>query len=356
MAEYWLVEDCTAREYQTWQLGYDELTDTCQTEFTIPTGRDTVSFHRYNRSAIDGTLVNGTTVSGHLDTCPDCGSSYSNKTYFVNGYTFQYENEAFNTLNNGENQYWRDLIEYNLIANGYQYQTLDRAEYIYADGTEFWYQWEYSYDFTGPCKRTDVYTDSYGSRHVGYSDGHVYIVETKWPRIATCSQFGLRTEQLICPVCDYAEELLIYKEEPTDHSWSWIGEMGYVCDTCSMENFNGASGSIVLEDLSNGTNYAVGYWNRGNIQYNTYISAVLDDAPEGQDDEVILDVDYSEIPEEYTVGYTFSKADAVSAAEAALSELGYSGSFALRFTFVPVNAEDELDYAITFDSLSTLSD
>ena len=35
-----------------------------------------------------------------------------------------------------------------------------------------------------------------------------------------------------------------------------------------------------------------------------------------------------------------------------LEQLGYTGSYAIRFSFVPYTGDTTLDYAITFDSLA----
>ena len=72
-----------------------------------------------------------------------------------------------------------------------------------------------------------------------------------------------------------------YETEPTAHYWYWSDDKQvYICDTCGLESKNGASGSIVIEDMTkaygNDTAYVVGYWNRGNVQVYTYLSVILD--------------------------------------------------------------------------------
>ena len=150
------------------------------------------------------------------------------------------------------------------------------------------------------------------------------------------------------------------QHEPTDHDWALDPDNnGSVCMTCGLRNANGASGNIVMEDMSEsygeGFNYVVGYWNRYGMSVHKYVSVVLEDAAEGEEDELILDdIFFTELTAENDgiTAISFSQADALAKAQAAMEAAGYTGDYAIRFTFVPTDAGDTLDYAITFDALS----
>jgi len=141
------------------------------------------------------------------------------------------------------------------------------------------------------------------------------------------------------------------------HDWEYdSGKETYVCAICGLENVNAASGSIVLEDVTdawgNGTDYVVGYWNRNDVEARKYVSLILEDA-EGEE-VVLTDIAFTMLTaeEDGITAVSFSKAAVQTAADAVIAERGYTGSYAIRFTFVPVSGGDTLDYAITFDSLS----
>ena len=120
---------------------------------------------------------------------------------------------------------------------------------------------------------------------------------------------------------------------------------------------NASSGSIVMEDLTdayaNG-NYVIGYWNRGEVAFNPYVSLVLYDV-EGDDNELVLtgiDFNYLTVAKDGVCGLSFSQSAVDAAAEAAISAAGYTGSYAVRISFVPTTGDNTLDYAITFDTVN----
>lgn len=356
MSEYWVHEDnCTAVEYQLWQLGYDEETDTWQREIKIPTG-ERKAYHggqHYVDEERDGKWV-----SGWAYECPDCGSYGSDLYYNAEGY-WKNEEYAVNTLDNGENKEYRYITEEDFYYKGYTIITLNRAEYTYADGSSYWYQYEYTYETGDDCCRHEVYTNSDGDYEEDVRE-HGHIVSS-WVTLkdATCSQFGREEEREYCLFC--GEVLDVYDVntyEPNCHNWEYNDGKGtYECMWCGLENVNGASGQIVMEDLTythgNNENYVVGYWNRGGIEVQPKISVILNDREDDQE-QMLTGIDLTALyaQEDGITAYVFSKAQAIDAAKQTMEYLGYSGSYAIRFNFVPPTGETTLDYAITFDSLT----
>lgn len=358
MADYWLNEGCTAVNYQTWQLGYDAETGTCMKEITVATG-ETRTYHSYVESAVNET-VDGQSVSGYKYTCPDCGSWYTELSYYNDeGRQAKFVREGVNTLDNGENQKLTEIWE-RVYHNGYQYTSLQRDEVVHADGSTYWYQYAYTYDFTNGCYRTGVYTNSDGetSTYTGETVHHTSW-SMEWIKEPTCTQFGAYVERYTCKVCGKVTQEYTYDAQPRAHSWQWDTEQEtYVCYHCGLESANGASGEIVMEDLTaNYTdgNYVIGYWNRGEGTFNPYVSLILYDAAEGEEDELVLtDIDftYLTVADDGICGLRFSQEAVDTAAAAAIKEAGYTGNYAVRISFVPTTGTDTLDYAITFDTLT----
>lgn len=359
MSEYWMAEDnCTAVEYQTWQLGYDEATGTCMEELTVPTG-ERRCYHNVDTESFDEQRGNEH-VWGNRYTCPVCGS-YASQEYFQrdgeNG-TYKSEYHAVNTLDNGENREYHSIDEDDMVINGFRLDTLSRTEYVYADGDIWWYQYAYEYDYpvTGICTYTRTYTNSYGEKEV-YNGEHCNSSYGRYETVKkpTCTQYGEEQYQWYCPICEETTEVnSTYSIEPNDHNWYWSEDKQlYVCSECGLENINGASGSIVMEDMTDshgdGENYVVGYWNRSGLNVDRKISVILNDRVD-ENEFVLTGIDIFEY--EGITAYGFSQEQAIAAAEMTLEQLGYTGSYAIRFSFVPYTGDTTLDYAITFDSLA----
>lgn len=358
MADYWLNEGCTAVNYQTWQLGYDAETGTCMKEITVATG-ETRTYHSYVESAVNET-VDGQSVSGCKYTCSGCGSWYSALSYYNDeGRQAKFVREGVNTLDNGENQKLTEIWE-RVYHNGYQYTSLQRDEVVHADGSTYWYQYAYTYDFTNGCYRTQVYSNSDGETSTYTEEtGHKTSWSMEWIKEPTCTQFGAYVGRYTCVVCGKVTQEYTYDAQPRAHSWQWDTEQEtYVCYHCGLESANGASGEIVMEDLTaNYTdgNYVIGYWNRGEGTFNPYVSLILYDAAEGEEDELVLtDIDftYLTVADDGICGLRFSQEAVATAAAAAIKEAGYTGNYAVRISFVPTTGTDTLDYAITFDTLT----
>ena len=242
---------------------------------------------------------------------------------------------------------------------GYRYETLESYEVTYADGSAYWYKNEYTYDFTNGCHRTRTYTNSRGERRVTEETAHIETHRNEAAKYPTCTQYGEYYDIWDCVVCKEEVSRNRYEKNPTAHDWYWdYDKQFYVCDDCGLENINGASGEIVLEDMTDdygaGTNYVVGYWNRTGVDALRYVSVVLNDAAAGENDELVLtDIEftYLTVKNDGITAVSFSKEAVSAAAQQAVADAGYTGSYAIRFTFVPKYSEDTLDYAITFDHL-----
>ena len=351
-AEYWLYTgNCTMTHYRTYQFGYNEQTGSYKFEKTVK--GETRQYHKYNEYRTD---------NGVRYDCPNCGSYYSDMYYYDNnGPLTKHEIIAENYTNIG-NQYLERVSEYTydstgsetgyysyhktirrdgritenrseyIYINGYQYETLD----YYCDGS-YWYKYEYSnFDFSGTCTCTCIYTNSYGERRETIEDCcHHYWFTDKYP---TCSQEGL--EGTHCPVCETMHD--IYTTSPYDHSWSYSGDGYYYCWRCGLENENGSSGNIILEDLTdeygNGTHYVVGYYEREYLQFSNFVTFILGDGTEVE--LGIINCEQDENPRAIYI----SKAEVESAVESK----GYSLSDGdVRIAFVPYTSAGTLDYAIT---------
>lgn len=351
MAEYWLAEDnCMAAQYQLWQLGYDPVTDTCQREIKIATGNRAV-YHDYITESFD----NGQGVYGWKYTCADCGSTCT-ETYTQLTETERInEIHAVNTLytENGKNREWYIKNHWKQFENAYtELQIESYYKKTYADGSVYWHKETYTYSNTEDgCFCTTEYTNSNGVNNTSTSDhaGTIYY-EHFWD--PTCTQEALEIAR--CGYCGEITDVDVYAN-PTDHTFRYDSLKNlYVCTDCGLESVSGASGAIAMEDLSTDTQYRIGYWNQQSIPYTVSISVVLEDA-QGDDNELVLTgIDVLSLTREQdgVRAMAFSKEAAHEAARQAMANVGYSGSFAIRFCFVPTSAAGQLDYAITFDSVT----
>lgn len=357
MSRYWLKEGCEAVEYEIWQLGYNEEDGTCQKELKIATG-ERVGFHAYEHTRKEETLSDNTVVSVDSYVCPDCQSTYTEKLTFVDGIMAKREVTATNTLNNGERKQMDEIEEHGLVYENYRFLTSRHYSFVDADGTAYWQDYSFSYDPADLCWRTVTWTDSDGDGNTYGESSHHTEREYESVKKATCSQHGEDIERYICVVCDAITHEYRYDIEPNAHYWERSEDLQtYVCWRCGLESDNPSSGSIVLEDLSeaygNGTNYVIGYWNRGEVAINPYVSVILNDIEGDVDNERVLEgIEFKEltVANDGVRALAFNKADIQGKAAEAIANAGYTGSYAIRISFVPTGAEGELDYAITLDS------
>ena len=389
-ASYYLKEEnsCIAYNYQTWQFGYNEETKTCEREITFKSSYS-VMCHNYVEER-DGDSV-------RYD-CPDCGSYYYHLVHLDenNDRVVKEERLISNTLDNGYNKYKEEIIEYTYDAErGTNYQSRIYNRTVRADGTEYWCErniveayyegtfgdngyscveryedsdgnsyetgraevwykgygytiysyeirgdyserYDYTYSFDGCCLQVVVYTNSDGAYEESVND-YCRFYHEEYLLEPTCTQDGIRYR--ICVICDRRGEDHIISAQ--DHYWVQLGDC-YYCSRCGMQNANGASGDIVMEDLTaqygNGENYVVGYYARNSVEFTQYISLILADGTEvaiweGIDIFVLDDVR----------AYAFNK----EAVHAWATENGYT-DYNVRISFVPVGSDGSFDYGVTF--------
>ena len=393
-ARYWLKDEnaCEADCYETWQFGYNEETGDWEYEITFNTG-NSILYHNY---------VDESTENHQKFECADCGSYYyENRYYDDRNRCTKLEVMVSNTLDNGLEKYREQIEEYTYEESGNWYTSRDYLKRIEADGTEYWYEalnseedyegpfgqngrhsvnsyansygeshseeqayvwfndvqytifntfsegdyWaktEYSYTFEDGCTRTVSQTTSNGESWTETEDycWYNYGVMITPP---TCTQDGL--EGSICTVCGKHGET--YTVTAHDHNWTFLEDNTYYCFTCGMENANGASGEIIMEDLTqaygNGEYYVVGYCNFKDVWFSQYVSLILADGTE----VVVPDVEFVAL--DGIRAFAFSKA----AVDAWATENGYT-DYDVRFSFVPDGAEGSYDYAVTFTEVTAI--
>ena len=355
-SRYWLKEGCWAVEYQTWQFGYNEEDGTYQEEITFATGGKH-TYHAYTKTENTTKQDDGGSLVEVSYVCEDCSSSYILRNYYhADGHSLKQEEIYTNTMNDGCNSYQKVVYEWEMQESGrneevrYYYKSID------AYGTEYWREVLSTYDPTNPCRKTQVENTSEG-------DGEPVIVENHsgspyYEHKEFCTQYGYDHWWSVCSTCQNAYDESWQEVEPADHDWQRNDELDiWVCSVCGLENSNGASGSIVMEDLTeshgNGENYVVGYWNRGYVSFNPHLNVVLDDVTDG-DNQIDLEFTAFTTWNKEANGVNavvFNANDAKAAAAAAVAQAGYTGSYALRISFVPMGSTT-LDYAITFDSVT----
>ena len=129
-----------------------------------------------------------------------------------------------------------------------------------------------------------------------------------------------------------------------------IAVCGYSCTRCDgciifkifvndLENENGQSGRIVLEDLSDETNYISGYWNRDELVFEIFV--VLKTAEE----DILTELKVTNTPVYETGIASIAKADV----EKCAADEGVTGSYEVTFSFIPKNASVNTAYNITFE-------
>ena len=410
-SEYWLKnDDCSATQYLTIQFGYDEATNTWAGERTI--ALRTRTYHNYVYTSLD---------NGYRYECPDCGSYYTYCDYYnENGEHVKREEIYVNTLDDGCTKYREETYEYVGNYNGRwgNYEKSHFVKYIYANGEEYWYKYEYSYtDYDAPfgedayvrfekytdsngdehmdeeaytyyagydfvlynhytggdywykydytynfengCKRTVVHTSSYGENREYEEDAHpAWTYDTLKP--PTCTQYGIRAHYCVLCHTSYDEVEI----SPISHNWIMLPNGLYYCMNCGLQNINGATGDIVMEDLTekygNGEAYVIGYWMNTHVKFTPNVTIYLNTPIEidGVPEEVFLlwltDEQFHFVTDEY-VGLYVNISDIQAAVQQLCEEYGITAftpdMYSVRISFVPDGADSDFDYAITFDDL-----
>jgi len=393
-ASYVIKEEdsCIGYRYQTWQFGYNEDTGSYLYAITFKTGSWS-TYHSY----VYTDLQNGDFENGERYDCSVCGSYYYYLyNYDADGNCIREEYEKVNTLNDGNSKYEQRIHENAQNADGewytcrvyertvysddseYWYEELrdesafsgpfgdpgrevsssysnshgesyeeasayvmykGYSYYIYETRTEsdeYWYRYDYTYNFDGVCTRTTSYTNSYGEN---WTEEGNCCHSSRWEIIKepTCTQDGM--EVWICGVCENIGES--YTMHPYDHDWIELSESWYYCLTCGLENTNGVSGDIIMEDLTesygNGEYYVVGYFTHSYVDFSQYVSLIFEDGYE----EIVPDVEIFELDGIRAFAFSIAEVDAWAEAN------GFEG-YNVRFAFVPYGSDGSLDYAITF--------
>ncbi len=336
---------CLVKEMESWQFGEGDDAKTV----TYSTGYNSFA-HDYEETYTREELEDGSRVNTLEYVCSDCGSTYKELNYFDSQethrkhYAESHETGSYASADvflNGSCTDATRTDEYD--ENGFI--ILNTAIWTDADG-EHWYKEEYFHRTDGVCQTTVKYSNSDGhfyTEEIEHFNSYWYVVQHP-----TCTQDQLDIRH--CEMCDKDIGEPEVWSKPWDHDWSWNKEDGiFRCRTCGLESINGASGDIVLEDMSeeygNGTHYVVGYWNRNNVQYVYNISLILKTPLDNGDDQVFLDGNIAVTEHSEIRALTFSAEDV----EAAASAMGYTpDQYDVRFAFVPLGADGTLDYAITF--------
>ncbi len=411
-ATYYLpiAGECMAEQWKTWQLGYNAEDGTYLYEISVKTG-NVITYHPYVYSSMDESYDNGMwKVSGARYDCPDCGSYYYDALCFnENGIIVSRDLFFENKLDDGHSKGYHEHFEFdekgNILLERYTYTdadgtivwdqheyvrnnrytyTLNGIEcngyeskniytnsngetssgeyaYVYYKGYQYdiyrferetsghWHRWDYSYNLNGTCERTILYTNSNGEERTTTEGYHITYWETNVA--PTCTQDGYRSQH--CYVCEsiLLENVVV---NPTAHDWYYVSENFYVCTICGLENVNGASGDIVFEDLTNrygnGENYVAGYWAQNDVQFVYNVSLILHTPLADGNDQIILDgIHVFEL--ENVRALAFGKADVLAMVEAKAAELGMvltPDMYDVRFSFVPLGADERHDYSITF--------
>ena len=338
MAEYWLAEDCVATEYQTWQY-YDASLNQWVTMDTVATG-DTYSWHTYTEVEVD-TTEGDAKVTGTRRTCA-CGAYRHDLRYEYADGTYMEKADAIDGKGVNSHTEWHTVNEYKCLYNNKAFVTKYRDEYTYRSGTSYWTHSEYTYDFSDNCKVTRVvtYPNSAPETYVSY---HIYDFGTSTTvKNATCTQAGQVYWEENCEACNKVYNSGYNTIEPYNHSWFQNGEAGWKCYRCDLEDRNGASEGIILEDLTeelgNDVNYVAGYWNKDEVTYVMSVCAVV----EGQEQPIYLD-DVAITEHDTATAVCFSIAQAHAAADALVNGADYE----LQLNFVTTQGE-RIEYAITF--------
>ena len=296
--------------------------------------------------------------------------------YEVDGYTYHesYDNYRYNKrIYRYGGEYWSETY----IEKDYQYQGPfgDRGEYYreeftssygehwlredsmvwwkghdymissyYNDYREgFWSREDYSYSFEGPCMCTRIRSSSYGEY---YEETYEVCRMSHSTIIApTCTQYGLEGAQ--CEVCGYIGDN--YQLPPHGHTWNYINEsLGYACLNCGLQNANGATGDVVMEDLTvqygNGENYVAGYWTNSYVEFTYYVSLILHTPIDGMDEIPLLEAEVFFLEGLNAIACSKAQVEAIALAYGFTPDM-----YDVRLSFVPIGADGSFDYAITFN-------
>lgn len=157
---------------------------------------------------------------------------------------------------------------------------------------------------------------------------------TEW---ATCTQYA----HGVCLKCGNDNPLNPENYgSPMNHSFepNESGN-GYICSRCGLENENGQSGSIVLEDLSDESRYVAGYWNKENLVYEIFVFLVIGEESRMTD----LEAMDNSTPFDSSTAY-ITKAEV----QEWVKTNQVTEAYDVMFSFIPKNANVDTTYNIVF--------
>ena len=253
-----------------------------------------------------------------------------------------YREEVYGEIHTG--RYDTDDKEYVLfekLSEYYVKTSISTQEELYS------YNTSYEYSFDGVCKRkeTTYYKDDFKYNEQEWCTSHGYNESVYVD--GGCSQDSKYVYR--CLICHNSDTREVYVKE---HSWYWDSELNtYVCDRCDLESTTGADGVIIIEDCtdydSNPEYLKIGYYVHKELEHMVYVSIILNDAEDGENDQVVFDeitIDYADPSEGRYVLISIEEiAAAIDNSEYATRD------YSIRVSFVPVNYQDDLDYSITIE-------
>ena len=333
-------------------------------------------FYKTNQKA---TYHNYEESNGRM-TCTDCGSYYTDvQKVYEDGRLVEESYEWVNNLEDGNAKSYNEIIKYDVYgneiyrksvsvdANGFSVINIDESERIETvNGNVYYYptlslreyrnhegvvtysdKYEYDNDFADGCrvivKHTQYWLES-GAEEVEERTEYNHHYNSRTIKNPTCTQDGL----VVYTCRDCGEQTDAQTTSANGHYWSYFRNK-YICDNCGMENENGVSGSVILEDLTrkygNGENYVLGYYIRDYGEEFTHNATliVLDENGNIMNEIVFDGAVFTELTEVRALALSMASVKAF-AEENGLSE----GQYNLRISFVRIGGWDGNDYAVTF--------
>lgn len=139
----------------------------------------------------------------------------------------------------------------------------------------------YIYEYNEDCSYMAYAMNADGSKGRQEYGGTNHVADNDYYQIGqSCSQYGVSYRG--CDACETYE--YSFKVAPKGHNYTYDAVAGiHFCEECGMENKTGADGNFFLEDLSDPAGYQVGFFNRGNEEFEFHITV---------DGNPVTDVEY----------------------------------------------------------------